>query len=146
MHSSFVQDQFTTAGLETQLCKSGDNLPIISGGQLASDVYGHIRYICPQPVHCRAHMLPRNPTWQYRWNVGTALHVSEIMPIWHNGTTAAGVFIHSYWASFIRSFDPNKYPTQFFAGKGTSVCRARNWQQYSNSTQRRIFVRTITMW
>src|SRR5205823_4733706 len=64
---------------------------------VAADVYGHIRYTCGGLSISAAYSIDgTHPTFQYRWNVGTALHVSEIMSIWNNGSTAAGVFMQNY--------------------------------------------------
>ncbi|KAF2689465.1 alpha/beta-hydrolase [Lentithecium fluviatile CBS 122367] len=81
---------------------------------VAADIYGHIRYQCPA-LNISASYADNGtaPTWEYRWNVGQALHVAELDPIWNNGTSAPAVFIHAYWASFIRSYDPNAYTTGF---------------------------------
>ncbi|KAF2732060.1 alpha/beta-hydrolase [Polyplosphaeria fusca] len=81
---------------------------------VAADVYGDIRYTCPGLNISAAYSKDAShPTYQYRWNVGAALHVGELGAIWNNGTTAAGHFIQNYWQSFIRSYDPNKYQATF---------------------------------
>ena len=50
--------------------------------------------------------------WNYRWDVGTALHVSESGSVWNGAGTNATLVpvqsaIHSYWISFITKLDPN---------------------------------------
>jgi carboxylesterase type B len=92
--------------------------------QFASDVYGHIRYNCPtlnvSSVYAAKSI---NPTWTYRWNVGSASHVGELGPIWNNATSAAGVFIQAYWASFVRSYDPNKHVADFLVAAGGEAAK-----------------------
>jgi carboxylesterase type B len=99
-----------------------------------SDVYGDMRYTCPGLFISSAMTnfgMPRS--YSYRYNVedpdqvaqGLGVpHTVEVSAIWGpenvsgggpasysaNGTNAAvGPVIRAYWASFIRSFDPNKY-------------------------------------
>ncbi|KAF1938869.1 triacylglycerol lipase-like protein [Clathrospora elynae] len=89
---------------------------------LASDVYGHIRYNCPSMNISATYALNNTlPTWQYRWNVGTASHVGELLPIWNNATSAAGVFIQAYWASFIRSYNPNTHAAEYLLAKSKEL-------------------------
>ena len=98
---------------------------------VASDIYGHIRYVCPS-LHIAAAYASnatQHATHHYRWNVGAATHVSELGPIWNNGTSAADVFIHSYWASFVRSFDPNKYKTSFWT-KEKKELQSTQWDKF----------------
>ncbi|KAF2847201.1 triacylglycerol lipase-like protein [Plenodomus tracheiphilus IPT5] len=106
---------------------------------LASDVYGHIRYTCPN-LNMSATYATNNthPTWQYRWNVGTASHVGELLPIWNNATSAAGVFIQAYWASFIRSYDPNKHAAEYLLAKGQPL-ESPEWDVFSKNNQRMTF-------
>ncbi|CAI6265465.1 unnamed protein product [Periconia digitata] len=80
----------------------------------AADIYGHIRYNCPG-LNFSASFAENGtaPTYQYRWNVGKALHVEELGSVWGGGSSAPSQFIQAYWVSFIRSFDPNKYPSTF---------------------------------
>lgn len=106
---------------------------------LASDVYGHIRYTCPN-LNMSATFAANNthPTWQYRWNVGSASHVGELLPIWNNATTAAGVFIQAYWASFIRSYDPNKHAAEYLMAKGEQL-ESPLWEVFSKFEQRMTF-------
>ncbi|KAF2036217.1 alpha/beta-hydrolase [Setomelanomma holmii] len=91
---------------------------------VAADVYGHIRYNCPALNISSTYAEASNhTTWTYRWNVGTASHVGELMPIWNNATSAAGVFIQAYWASFIRSYDPNKHVADYLVAAGGEPAR-----------------------
>lgn len=105
----------------------------------ASDIYGHIRYNCPALNVSNTYALNNtNPTWQYRWNVGTASHVAELLPIWNNATSAPGVFIQAYWASFIRSYDPNKHAAEYLLAKGEELI-SPNWNSFGNGEKRLVF-------
>jgi carboxylesterase type B len=98
---------------------------------IAGDIYGHIRYQCPcLNISASNADNGTTPIWQYRWNVGQALHVAELAPVWNNGSTAAGVFIHAYWASFIRSYDPNTYLAEYLAD-GVEL-KSPEWQVFGN--------------
>lgn len=101
---------------------------------LASDVYGHIRYTCPN-LNMSSVYAENNtfPTYQYRWNVGGATHVGELPSIWGNGTTASSVFMQAYWASFIRSYDPNKYTAEFLVSKGHEIDNPE-WTTFANQS------------
>lgn len=105
---------------------------------LAADMYGSIRYGCPglsiSATYARNKTIP---TWHYRWNVGSALHVAELGPIWNNATSAAGVFVQAYWASFIRSYDPNKHAAEFLVAKGSEL-RSPQWESFDASNGKRI--------
>ncbi|KAJ4395314.1 hypothetical protein N0V91_010913 [Didymella pomorum] len=132
----FIVDQFP--GANWQKIRTAWNNPMNALADarwraLASDVYGHIRYTCPN-LNMSSVYAENNtfPTYQYRWNVGTASHVGELPSIWNNGTSAANVFMQAYWASFIRSFDPNKHSTDFLVSKGKEV-NSPDWQTFSNS-------------
>jgi carboxylesterase type B len=104
---------------------------------VAGDIYGHIRYQCPcLNVSASYADNGTKPTWQYRWNVGQALHVAELGPIWNNGSTAAGVFIHSYWASFIRSYDPNTHTAKFLVD-GVEV-KSPEWKTFGDENGNRM--------
>ncbi|KAL1647926.1 hypothetical protein SLS61_007194 [Didymella pomorum] len=133
----FIVDQFP--GANWQKIRTAWNNPMNALADarwraLASDVYGHIRYTCPN-LNISSVYAENNtfPTYQYRWNVGTASHVGELPSIWNNGTSAANVFMQAYWASFIRSFDPNKHSADFLVSKGKEV-NSPDWQTFSNST------------
>ena len=124
---SFVTDQFTNIDAQDQ--KEIANVwpgPTDSTDSqwrnVAADIYGHIRYICPGLNFSSAYEeQPSVSTWQYRWNVGPALHVGELMSVWNNGTQAAQVFVQGYWLSFIRSFDPNKHVKSFWTEDGEKL-------------------------
>lgn len=118
----FILDQFPSANWPRLRAAWKSNINALADPRwrnLASDVYGHIRYTCPN-LNMSASYAENNthPTFQYRWNVGTASHVGELPSIWGNGTTASSVFMQAYWASFIRSFDPNTYTAEFLLPKG----------------------------
>jgi carboxylesterase type B len=104
----------------------------------ASDVYGHIRYICPGLNISHAYAENGTvPTWQYRWNVGRALHVEELGPIWNNGSTPARVFMQSYMASFIRSYDPNKHVAEYLLSSGTELT-SPDWTVFGDGNGKRL--------
>jgi hypothetical protein len=110
--------------------------------QVASDVYGHIRYNCPT-LNMSATYAAKSefPTWTYRWNVGAASHVGELMPIWNNATSAAGVFIQAYWASFIRSYDPNKHVAEYLfaaGGKPATELVSPMWETHGAGSGKRL--------
>lgn len=106
--------------------------------QYAASIYGSIRYTCPNLEISAAYVEDGTaPTWQYRWNVGTALHVAELGPIWNNGTSAAGVFIQGYWASFIRSYNPNTYTESFLASKGVNM-ESPVWETFGEGNGKRM--------
>jgi carboxylesterase type B len=105
---------------------------------LTADVYGYIRYTCPSLNITDTFALNNtNPTWQYRWNVGTASHVGELLPIWNNATSAAGVFVQAYWASFIRSFDPNTHAAEYLLSKGSEL-QSPDWHSFGASEGQRL--------
>ncbi|KAH7392494.1 Alpha/Beta hydrolase protein [Pyrenochaeta sp. MPI-SDFR-AT-0127] len=137
----FIKDQFPSVNWRqiSQAWKSPPaNAQDARWRQLASDIYGHIRYNCPGLNISSTYALNNTyPTWQYRWNVGTASHVAELLPIWNNATTAAGVFIQAYWASFIRSYDPNKYAAEYLVAKGEEL-ESPEWQEFSASDGKRL--------
>ncbi|KAF1350447.1 alpha/beta-hydrolase [Lizonia empirigonia] len=133
----FITDQFPAANWAK--IRSVWNSPMNAFADarwrgLASDVYGHIRYTCPNlnmsSIYAENNT---NPTYQYRWNVGTASHVGELPSIWGNGTSAAAVFMQAYWASFIRSFDPNKHSADFLLAKGQAL-DSPEWTTFGNGT------------
>jgi carboxylesterase type B len=122
----FVADQFP--GIKWSDIQKAWNAPSAQSDprwrQVASDVYGHIRYNCPTLNISSAYAAQStSPTWTYRWNVGSASHVGELMPIWNNATSAAGVFIQAYWASFIRSYDPNRHVADFLVAAGGQAAK-----------------------
>lgn len=123
----FITDQFP--GLDWNAVRAAWKAPtnLVSDSrwyEVASDVYGHIRYNCPTLNISSTYAAASNAsTWTYRWNVGTASHVGELLPIWNNATSAAGVFIQAYWASFIRSYDPNKHVADFLVAAGGEPAR-----------------------
>ena len=135
----FILDQFPNVNWNKirQVWKGPANIQMDSRWRiLASDIYGHIRYNCPSLNVSATYALNNSyPTWHYRWNVGSASHVGELLPIWNNATTAAGVFIQAYWASFIRSHDPNKHAADFLSAKGQNL-ESPEWQEFNANKQR----------
>ena len=133
----FVIDQFPAADWAKIRSVWADRMNALADSRwrnLASDVYGHIRYNCPN-LNMSSVYAQNNtyPTYQYRWNVGSASHVGELGSIWNNATSASGVFIQAYWASFIRSYDPNKYTTDFLVAKGQEL-ENPEWTTFGNGT------------
>ncbi|KAF2273306.1 alpha/beta-hydrolase [Westerdykella ornata] len=106
--------------------------------KIASDIYGHIRYTCGALNISAAYAADGTvPIRAYRWNVGTAVHVSELPAIWSKGSTAAGRFMQGYLASFVRSYDPNKYPVEFRVS-GNKTLVSPKWATFGNG-QRMVF-------
>ncbi|KAF1962943.1 alpha/beta-hydrolase [Byssothecium circinans] len=142
---TFVSDQFPNLDSKGQAAvqaiwagpKDADNSP--QWRNLAADVYGHIRYNCPGLNFSSTYAENASvPTWQYRWNVGKALHVEELGSVWGSGKFAANQFVHNYWVSFIRSFDPNKYPANF-TGDGNTISSPK-WETFKvDQKQRMLF-------
>ncbi|KAJ4297634.1 hypothetical protein N0V90_005528 [Kalmusia sp. IMI 367209] len=135
---TFIADQFTNLDTGDQK-KIGDvwqgPTDLTKDGRwrnVAADIYGHIRYVCPGLNFSSAYAYDGIPTWQYRWNVGPALHVGELMSIWYNGTQASQVFMHAYWISFIRSYDPNKHIAEFWTQGGTKLTSPK-WDTFGNT-------------
>ncbi|KAL5116224.1 hypothetical protein ACEQ8H_005889 [Pleosporales sp. CAS-2024a] len=102
--------------------------------QTAADIYGHIRYNCPVLNLSSAYANDKSatPVWVYRWNVGAATHVGELGSIWNNGTSEASVFVQAYWASFIRSYDPNKHVADYLATGGPAAKKlvSPHWEDF----------------
>jgi carboxylesterase type B len=149
----FLSDQFSNLGDEekasmlriwqSDTATAGPN-PDAKWKEIASDIYGHIRYTCGT-LNISAALAGNGsaPTWQYRWNVGTALHVSELSSIWNNGTSASAVFMQGYFASFVRSYDPNKYMTEFLLPKNVEM-ESPQWEEFGvpagqNGQKRMVF-------
>ncbi|ORY11650.1 Alpha/Beta hydrolase protein [Clohesyomyces aquaticus] len=138
----FVSDQFTTLGAQ----QNAKITPLFNGPsntendpewkKAAADVFGSVRYICPGLNISAAYAESGTPTWQYRWDVGSANHVGELGSVWNNGTSAADVFIHTYFTSFIRSSDPNKLKTDFF-GNGGKIA-SPTWEQFGKGNGQRM--------
>ena len=140
---SFIQDQFpgmtSDDARRIQSVWNGppDTVKDPRWRNVAGDIYGHIRYQCPCLNVSAAYADNGTvPTWEYRWNLGQALHVAELGPIWNNGTTAAGVFIHGYWASFIRSYDPNTHPVEYVVN-GVET-KSPEWKTFGDGNGNRI--------
>ncbi|RBR09412.1 uncharacterized protein FIESC28_09862 [Fusarium coffeatum] len=117
------------------------------------DSYGHMRFMCPGVSFTSAmsYWMP-NKTWSYWYNVqdspgGGVGHCIELHAIWGPGQASTAApksylaggananvtnVMQGYWASFIRSYDPNKYRYA-----NTSV-----WQAYSKTRRQRLVVDT----
>lgn len=140
----FIADQFP--GVNWRKISKAWNAPNAMSDprwrQVASDVYGHIRYNCPTLNISSAYGEKSNfSTWTYRWNVGSASHVGELLPIWNNATSAAGVFIQAYWASFIRSYDPNKHVADYLVAAGGEAARelvSPKWETFGKGAGSRL--------
>jgi carboxylesterase type B len=141
----FIEDQFPGSNWQ-RLSKAWNVTDEESSDpqwrQIASDMYGHIRYNCPT-LNLSSSYSTNNtyPTWTYRWNVGAASHVAELMPIWHNATSAAGVFIQAYWASFIRSYDPNKHVADYLVAAGGQAAKelvSPMWETHGTGNGKRL--------
>jgi carboxylesterase type B len=137
----FLTDQFPS--LDWRQVRDAWNAPMDTSGDarwrsLASDVYGSIRYSCPTLNITDTYALNNtSPTWQYRWNVGSASHVGELLPIWNNASSAAGVFVQAYWASFIRSYDPNTHAAEYLVSKGSEL-ESPDWYAFNSTNGQRL--------
>jgi carboxylesterase type B len=140
----FVADQFP--GINWREIRKAWSAPNAASDaqwrQIASDVYGHIRYNCPT-LNISSTYAEKSefPTWTYRWNVGSASHVGELLPIWNNASSAAGVFIQAYWASFIRSYDPNKHVADYLfaaGGKPATELVSPMWETHGAGSGHRL--------
>jgi carboxylesterase type B len=136
---TFVADQFPNLDAQDQEAIEGvwqgptDESYDGRWRNVAADIYGHIRYICPGLNFSSAYADSTSVnTWQYRWDVGPALHVGELGPIWHNGTQASQAFVQQYWISFIRSYDPNQYTTSYWTDGGTKMT-SPNWETFGKT-------------
>lgn len=141
----FIKDQFP--GADLSVINKAWNAPTDVNNDprwkdIAADVYGHIRYNCPA-LNISSTYAANNtfPTWNYRWNVGSASHVGELLPIWNNATSAAGVFIQAYWASFIRSYSPNKFVADYLVAAGGEAARnlkSPKWESFGSGDGKRM--------
>lgn len=100
-------------------------------------MYGEIRYICPG-IYLSSifDKYGVQDNYNYHWDIGAAsdiasgygvVHVEELQYIWGGGND-----IQAYWASFIRSFNPNTY-----APGGSTT-----WQRFSVTGMERILFQT----
>ncbi|KAI1339680.1 alpha/beta-hydrolase [Xylariaceae sp. FL0016] len=123
-----------------------------------SDAYGNMRYMCPT-VYIVSEMANHGArAYSYRYNVEDPEQIAEGLGVPHtvelnavfgpeymgpdadppasyyrNGTNAAVVpVVQAYWASFIRSFDPNKYRYP-----GSAI-----WEVWSPQAQDRLLFET----
>lgn len=140
---SFLVDQYPNVKWNAIRQVWGSDTPVATASDerwrsVTADIYGATRYGCPGLAI--SSVLASNmssSTWHYRWNVGPALHVGELLSIWNNGTTAAGVFVQAYWASFIRSYDPNKHAAEFLVSKGSELTSPK-WDTFDPKQQNRL--------
>ncbi|XP_014562770.1 hypothetical protein COCVIDRAFT_83713 [Bipolaris victoriae FI3] len=140
---SFLTDNYPGMKWSTISRIWGSDTAIAAGNSdrwraVTADIYGAIRYACPGlNISATFASDKEHSTWHYRWNVGTASHVGELLPIWNNATTAAGVFVQAYWASFIRTYDPNKFAAEFLVAKGSEL-KSPNWEPYDAKDPKRL--------
>lgn len=64
------------------------------------------------------------------------MHVSELGPIWNNGTSPAGVFIQQYWVSFIKTLDPNNITCSYNTDKGP--IKSPVWETFGEGNGKRM--------
>jgi carboxylesterase type B len=146
MNSSHTANISALYSSETTKCST----PTCFSQQLR-DSYGDMRFMCSGVSFTSAmsYWMP-NKTWNYWYNVqnspgGGVTHGIQGSAIWGSGRgslpnsyLAGGVnanittVMQGYWASFIRSYDPNKYRYA-----NTSV-----WQAYSKTQRQRLVVDT----
>lgn len=149
MSDQFIQDQFPSltnsdlAELRSVFQGPANKFDDPGWRTQSADLYGHIRYICPGINISNAYYEHnQTSTWNYRWNVGAATHVAELGPVWFNGSTAAGVFIHNYFTSFMRTHDPNSYKREFFTESPNLAKRAilmpPSWEQWGGGNGKRM--------
>ncbi|TVY40447.1 Lipase [Lachnellula subtilissima] len=84
----------------------------------AANAYGEMRYNCPGIKLSATYDQVGMPSYNYHWdyltseNRETGLgvpHTAELGSIWQQSDHPLSAIIASYWASFIRSKDPNTY-------------------------------------
>ncbi|KAE8443854.1 hypothetical protein EG329_001263 [Mollisiaceae sp. DMI_Dod_QoI] len=107
----------------------------------AANAYGEMRYICPGinvSSMISSHGVKEN--WNYRWDVllpanavnGLGVtHTAESGSIWGTSRAPESALIptiQGYWASFIRSRDPNKY----------KIASAPTWEPFTAANMQRI--------
>ncbi|KAH7193209.1 Alpha/Beta hydrolase protein [Fusarium flagelliforme] len=146
MNSSHTANISALYSDETTKCST----PTCFSQQL-KDSYGDMRFMCSGVSFTSAmsYWMPKK-TWNYWYNVqnspgGGVTHGAQVNAIWGTGRgslpnsyLAGGVnanitaVMQGYWASFIRSYDPNKYRYA-----NTSV-----WQAYSKTQRQRLVVDT----
>ncbi|RGP60316.1 hypothetical protein FSPOR_10711, partial [Fusarium sporotrichioides] len=94
------------------------------------DSYGDMRFMCSglSFTSAMSFWMPEK-TWSYWYNVENAPgcgvpHCAELHAIWGTGRA----IVQGYWASFIRSYNPNTY----------QYANAEVWQAYSKARRQRI--------
>jgi len=153
--NEWLKNQFPHLTIE-QLARLNELYPVAEKGwwRQLSDVYGELRYMCPG-LYLNSMFASHGvaASYAYRWNVedqkqmdlGIGVpHTVELAAIFSpysipgkpapasylaNGTNAHAVPVtQAYWASFIKTFDPNK-------GR---CCGAAEWKSWSESGQQRL--------
>jgi carboxylesterase type B len=112
----------------------GDASTASTWRDVAAKIYGDIRYICPGLNISNAYAEHNVPVWNYRWNVGSARHISEMRSIWNGGPSAADASIRTYFSRFIRMFDPNK-ETAEYEGKDLQM---PTWEEFGKNGGKRM--------
>ncbi|KAF2497581.1 triacylglycerol lipase-like protein [Lophium mytilinum] len=138
-------DDFVRSQFPSLTDKDLDKLRTVFTGtngwrEQAGDLYGSIRYLCPGLNMTSAYAKANQNAWNYHWNVGTAGHVSEIGPLfWGDktiaGKTEPGQYIHQYWASFIRTYNPNNYSGYVYKNQKKQTF---TWEQSKGAYGQRI--------
>lgn len=123
----------------------------------ASNVYGEQRYMCPGLyISSKFTKYGVNASYAYRWNVEDPTQIAEGLGVPHtseqnavfgpentNGLAPASYYpgqenafavtvMQAYWASFIRSFNPNTY----------KVAGSAEWVEWSDKTKPRLLFST----
>lgn len=107
--------------------------------EVASDLYGHIRYTCGSLNISSAYAEEgSSPSWHYRWNVGQALHVGELGSIWHGGKTRAGKLMQAYFVSFVRSWDLNRHVEEVLERVKAEEGDVPRWEEYEVGREQRM--------
>lgn len=101
----------------------------------AANAYGEMRYNCPGIKLSATYDQADVPSYNYHWDYLTAQskqtglgvsHTAEIGSIWDPSGHPLSSIIASYWASFIRSKDPNTY----------KLDSAPKWETFGGNMQR----------
>lgn len=107
----------------------------------AANAYGDMRYICPGiNISTMISTHGESQSWNYHWDVlepknavsGLGVtHTAESSSIWGTSSSPESALIptiQGYWASFIRTGDPNKY----------KLSSAPTWETFSANNMQRI--------
>jgi len=126
--NSFLQDQFVnlTADNLNQIDRFYPKAQQFQGKgpfwRAAANAYGEMRYICPGIyISSMISSHGEQASYNYHWDVLSAInektglgvtHTSEVPSIWGSSSAPDNALIptiQAYWASFIRTKDPNTY-------------------------------------